>query len=365
MPSLHRAGTRSWQLLGVRLSAGVLVWIVGRPAVVVIACMLALLGAAGLLPVHRWLRAHRLRPSFAAATAVASAVGAVLLAIALVGWRVVEQAPDLVDQLSQALARLRDQFPGLPIPQDGNLDQLLQDAQSGAESGVTTGLATAAEVGSGMALAVVLVFFLLRDGSRMWAWFVHLWPRHDREGVDAVGRAAFATISEYVRGLTVVALADGLLSLVALLILGVPLATALGALTFLAAFIPVVGATVVGALAVAIAFASGGTGLALAVLAVYVAIQQLDGNVLQPWVMGQRLPLHPAAVLVTLSLGAVVAGIAGALLAVPLTAAVVAGVNRYRDLDAAETATADPSSADPSSADVDLTDRDPVSAAGS
>ena len=336
MASLQRVAARCWQLLGILLAAGVLVWVIGRAAPVVIACMLALLGAATLLPVHTRLRDRGLPPSGAAAASVSAAIGAIVAVITLVTLQVVDQVPALLDQLSQALVRLREQFPGIPIPENGNLDRLLAQAQEGAQSGATAGLATAATVGSALALAVVLVFFLLRDGNRMWAWFLHLWPRPGRHDVDEVGRAAFATISEYVRGLTLVAFADGLLSLVALMLLGVPLASALGALTFLAAYIPVIGATVIGALAVAIAFASNGLGLALAVLAVYVAIQQLDGNVLQPWIMGQRLPLHPAAVLVTLTLGGVVAGIAGALLAVPLTAAVVAGVSRYQELEQPE-----------------------------
>lgn len=340
MASLQRVAARCWQLLGILLAAGALVWVIGRAAPVVIACLLALLGAATLLPVHTRLRDRGLAPTAAAAASVSAAIGAILAVITLVTLQVVDQVPALLDQLSQALVRLREQFPGIPIPENGNLDRLLAQAQEGAQSGVTAGLATAATVGSALALAVVLVFFLLRDGSRMWAWFLHLWPRPGRHDVDEVGRAAFATISQYVRGLTLVAFADGLLSLVALMLLGVPLASALGALTFLAAYIPVVGATVIGALAVAIAFASNGLGLALAVLAVYVAIQQLDGNVLQPWIMGQRLPLHPAAVLVTLTLGGVVAGIAGALLAVPLTAAVVAGVSRYQELEQPEVADA-------------------------
>jgi predicted PurR-regulated permease PerM len=188
-----------------------------------------------------------------------------------------------------------------------------------------------AEVLTGAALAVVLSFFLLRDGRSMWAWFLGLFSRRRRTRVDRMGHAAYGTIAQYVRGLTVVALADATLSAIGLFALGVPLAEALVVLTLFAAYIPTIGAFVVGGLAVATAFASGGTGLAITVGVLYTVIQQVDGNVLQPWVMGSRLPLHPAAVLIALTCGGLLAGVVGALLFVPLSAAVVAAFRAWRE----------------------------------
>jgi putative heme transporter len=339
--SLASAATRAWQLVGLALAAFVLAWLVARLRIVVVACLLAFLLAAAFGPVVLRLRRIGWRRTAAAGAVTAGWVLVLLAVLTVIGWRVAGQIPALVDQVEQAVADLGEQFPALPIPASGSLTELAERVGStgGGEEGggegdaaqeaAITGLRIGAEVIGSALLAVVLSFFLLRDGDRMWAWFTAaLGPRQGRRA-DRMGRSAYATVAQYLRGLVVVASADAALSAVGLFALGVPLAEVLAVLTFFAAFVPTVGAFVVGGLAVLLAAADGGIGHGAVVALLYVGVQQLDGSVLQPWVMGRRLPLHPAVVLLALAVGGVTAGMMGALLGVPLAAALVAATHAY------------------------------------
>lgn len=334
-PTLASIGRSAWHLLGILLAFAAVGWLVSRVALVVVACILALLIAATIEPLVERLEDRGVSRTVSALGLTVTWILVLLGVFALVGWRFVDQVPELADQLRQALERLRSQFPGLPIPRNGGIEEMFSSMAGGGEDSGTSpavsGLRVLAEVLTGAALAVVLSFFLLRDGRSMWSWFLGLFSRARQARVDRMGHAAYGTIAQYVRGLTVVAVADATLSAIGLFALGVPLAEALVVLTLFAAYIPTIGAFVVGGLAVATAFASGGTGLAITVGVLYTVIQQVDGNVLQPWVMGSRLPLHPAAVLIALTCGGLVAGVVGALLFVPLSAAVVAAFRAWRD----------------------------------
>jgi predicted PurR-regulated permease PerM len=314
---------RAWQFVGIALALAVLGWLVATLQVVVVGALLGLLIAAMMGPLVQWLNRHGWRRSFAAFGVTVAWLLLVAGVFWLLGQQLVEQAPMLRAELNRAVDRLAEQFPDLPIPTSASPADLV-DSTEGQRA--VDGLRVGAEILSSFALAVVLSFFMLRDGPRMWEWFVALWDRGHRRRVDLMGRAAYSTVAEYVRGLAVVAAMEATLSGIALFSLGVPLASALTAMTFIGAFVPVLGAIVVGALATALAFAAGGTTLALIVLGIFVGIQQLESNVLQPWIMGHRLPLHPAAVLLALSIGGVVAGIIGALIGIPVAAATVAAL---------------------------------------
>ncbi|MEE8600025.1 AI-2E family transporter [Euzebya tangerina] len=322
---LSAIGRRSWQFVGLALAVGLVVWLLAQLIVVVAAIAFALFLAATFSPPMEWLAARGWPRTAAALTVTVSWLVALMALFSLVGWRFAETLPELIDQVSAALERLREQYPQLPVDVS-RTSELLSSAQEWASSRASGGLRAVGEFLSGAALAIVLSFFLLRDGRDMWQWTLALLgDRSDR--VDAVAGAAWNTVSQYVQGLCIVALADAALSAIGLFALGVPMAAALVVLTFLAAFVPVVGAFVVGGLAVALAFAGGGTTTAVIVLILYVAIQQVDGNLLQPFVMGNRLPLHPAVVLVVLTVGGLKAGIVGALFAVPLAAALSAAAH--------------------------------------
>ncbi|NLT05792.1 MAG: AI-2E family transporter, partial [Solirubrobacterales bacterium] len=206
----------------------------------------------------------------------------------------------LGDAVDRAAEQLRD-----------NVGALTQTALSGA--------IVVVEIATGAALAIVLLFFLLKDGGRIWEWVLGLFGDR-RDDADAVGRRAWAALGGYVRGATIVAAFDATLIGLALLVIGVPLVLPLAVITFFAAYVPIVGATVSGLLAVVVALVTLGFVEALLVLAAIVAVQQLEGNVLQPVVMGHTVRLHPIATLLAVTAGALLYGVIGAFVAVPLTA---------------------------------------------
>lgn len=177
---------------------------------------------------------------------------------------------------------------------------------------------------TGLLLALIVCVFFLYDGARIWGWVVRLFPAGARDRIDGAGRSAWGTLAGYVQGTIIVALFDGVLITVILVLVGMPtsLALPLGVLVFFGAFVPLVGAFVTGVLAVLVALLTQGLIAGVIVLVGIVAVQQLEGNVLQPFVVGRMLRLHPLAVLLAVTAGGVVGGIAGVVVAVPLAAVI-------------------------------------------
>ncbi len=198
----------------------------------------------------------------------------------------------------------------------------LRNNQGGIASGALNVTAAAIEVIGGIFLALFLTFFFLYDGQRIWRWVVGLFPTGVGYDVFQAGRRAWATLTGYVRGTMVVALVDAVFIGLAVALVGVPLAVPIGALVFLGAFVPLVGATVTGAVAVLVALVSQGFGPALIVLGAVILVQQLEGHILQPFVLGRAVRLHPVAVALAVTTGGILAGIGGAIVAVPLVAVV-------------------------------------------
>ncbi|WP_257461772.1 AI-2E family transporter [Archangium lipolyticum] len=310
----------------------VLGYIVSRLPLVFLSVFVALLFTTLLHPVADWLARHRVPRSLAA-------LAAVLLAVVLIGGLFAWIVPKAVSELSansDTLARRARSFarsltqlmPGEQPTLDelgARAEQWLRQHGRTLTSGAASGVATLLSVLSGMLLSLVLTFFFVRDGRALVrAPLSLLSPERRRLARAAMGRA-WHTLGGWVRGTMVVALIDAVGVGVGLLILGVPLALPLALLTLLSAFVPVIGALVAGSVAVLVAWATGGTRDALFTLGIVLAIQQLEGNVLQPMVMSRVLPLHPAVVLLGVTTGGLVAGIAGAFVAVPLLAAVTAG----------------------------------------
>ena len=185
---------------------------------------------------------------------------------------------------------------------------------------VLSGAALVVEVIAGLLLMLVVLFFFVHDGRRIWAWVVALLPVAYRDDGDEIGRRMWATACGYVRGVAVIALVDAVLIAIALAVIGVPLVLPLAVLTFLGAFVPLVGAVLVGTVAALVALVSEGALAAILVVVVITVIQQLEGDLLYPVVVGRSIALHPVAILLALTAGTVLAGLAGALLAVPVTA---------------------------------------------
>jgi predicted PurR-regulated permease PerM len=294
---------------------------------VVVPVLVALLLAGLLVPVADLLR--RWLPS-AVATLLAMAGAALVLVTAVVV--VVPAVVDQFDQLGQSAQDGLDE--ALRWLTEGPLDLTeaqvrdgVQEAIDGARDseilsgGVLSGAALAGELVAGAALVLVLVFFFVHDGRSLFAWAVGQFPQDRQPQVREIGQVVWGNVSSYVRGVAVVALADALLIGLALVLIGVPLVVPLMVLTFLGAFVPLVGAVLAGTVAALVALVSGGVVDAVLVAVAITVIQQVEGDVLYPLVVGQAISLHPVAILLALTAGTVVAGIIGALLAVPVAAA--------------------------------------------
>lgn len=214
---------------------------------------------------------------------------------------------------------------------DDYLDSAAAQLEENAEAvagGLFSGALLLLEVVIGLALALVLTFFFLKDGERIWDWTVGVSPAGARADLAEIGRRSWRTLGGYLRGVTLVALFDAVFIGLALVVLGVPAALPLAVLTFLGAYVPIAGAVLTGAGAVVVALAADGLVTAGLVAAAVLVVQQIESNLLHPVVVGRAVALHPVAILLALTTGAVLAGVVGALVAVPL-AAVAAQAGGY------------------------------------
>ena len=214
------------------------------------------------------------------------------------------------------------------------IDQAIErlgESSGSLAAGVLSGAQLVAELIAGLLLMAVLIFFFVKDGPRIWAWVVSLLPARRRGDANEIGTRAWAALGGYVRGVSIVATVDAVLIGLALLIIGVPLVVPLMVLTFMGAFFPLIGALLAGAVAALVALVSNGVVAALVVIAVITLIQQLEGDLLYPLVVGRSVELHPVAILLALTAGAVLAGVIGALLAVPAAAVAWVAIDYLRD----------------------------------
>jgi predicted PurR-regulated permease PerM len=260
-------------------------------------------------------------------------VGAVVTTLGVV---VAAQLPDVGRALSQGVDQVLSwlRSAGVSVDQQrlGSLRGRLASAQSSGQllTGLLTAVGTLVDVVSGLLLALFVTLVLLLDGRRVWEWVLRLVPRGGRQPADGAGGEAWAALTAYMRGILVVALTDASLVAVALLLIGVPSVAPLAVLTFFGAFLPYVGAATAGLAAVVVALVSQGPTAALLTAGAVLAVQMLDGYVVEPLVLGKAVRLHPLAVVVVITLGGLLAGIGGAVVAVPLTAALNAAVVHLR-----------------------------------
>ncbi|PYC76691.1 AI-2E family transporter [Streptomyces tateyamensis] len=299
--------------------------------------VIALLGTALLHPVMPWLVRCGLRRGTAAALTCVVLVAAVGTVIAVLTNSLVHTAPQIARSLQEAGTKLA----GWLGPTGDRIHQSLTTAAGSGSSvggslftdlasGVLSGLGIAVELITGGVLALALVFFFLRDGDRTADLVRSVLPAERAELVVACGQQAFAAMAGFMRGTTLIALIDALFITVGLVILGVPGAAGLGALVFLGAFIPFIGAFLSGTVAVLVALADGGLTKALWTLGVVLAVQAIEGNVLQPVIQSRTVELHPATIMFAVVAGSGVAGMVGALLAVPVCAAALGIVSVLR-----------------------------------
>ncbi|MFT4051688.1 MAG: AI-2E family transporter [Microbacterium sp.] len=294
--------------------------------VVTIPLVLALIFASAFAPVMRWLRGRGI-PSLPA-TLIALFAILVLLGVLswLIVWAVRDQWSDLSTQAQSGFDDLLAWARTLPFDIDhdqidewvAQLEEFVTSAQF--SSGALAGVSAVANFVTGLVLMVVMLFYFLKDGPRMWAFLLRPFEGAQYERAVRIGDKTIETLGSYFRGTATVAAADAVGILIGLLILQVPLAFPLAVLVFLLAFVPIVGATVAGILAALVALVANGWVVALLVVGVVVLVNQLEGNFLQPVLMGRSMKLHSFVVLVALTIGTVLGGIVGAVLAVPITA---------------------------------------------
>jgi predicted PurR-regulated permease PerM len=331
--SLVVASELGWRFLVVVAAVAVLAYALWYVRLVALPAFLALLLSTILVPPTRALRRRGVRPAVAAAVVFfwsLLAFGGVATLVVPPFAAEIGTLTDTITGGAQELGRLIASGPfGLGHDDvqraiDGLSDKL---HASGGEiaSGVLSGAVIVGQIVAAGLLTLVLLFFFVKDGTRLWRWSVGLFPEPVRPRVDYAGRMSWSVLGAYVRGQALVATIDAVFIGIGLAILGLPLVLPLAFLIFVAAFVPIVGAFTAGAAAVLIALVAKGAGVALLVLAINLAVQQIEGNILYPMIMRRTIELHPVATLLVVGAGGVLAGIIGALVAVPI-AAVVATV---------------------------------------
>jgi predicted PurR-regulated permease PerM len=314
--------------------AGVLVVALGaaRMMLVVLPVIISLLLTTLLTPVVTRLKARGWRPAPAALAATLLALLVFIGLWALIIPGVLSQSDDLLSNLQQGANQAVSVLEPLGIGRgdlDKAIDEGLKSVQGGAVANeVLTGAVLLTQWAAAIVLIVVLTFFLLKDGEQIRDWLIELFHEDRQPALREVGARAWSALSAYVQGVFLVATIDAVCIGAGLLIVGVPVAMPLIVLTFVAAFFPIIGAFTAGAAAVLVALVANGLPAALVILAIIIAVQQLEGNVFYPVVVGRRLKLHPVGILIALTAGGVLAGVAGAFLAIP-TAAVGAAVLGY------------------------------------
>jgi len=325
---VRTAGAWAWRIILFVAAAYLLIRVVGLLRVVVIPVVVALLLAAMLEPVAAGLRKRGVHRSLAAGLVLVTGLIVVFGGLTLIVQTFLSQLDDLSAQVADGLDEVQNWLVQGPLHlsqtqlSDGleRLQKSITDNQSALTSGALSTAATLGEVVAGFFLVLFTLFFYLRDGGQIWTFLCRLLPREARIPAARAGHYSWHTLVSDVRATVLVAFVDAAGIGIGLAVLRVPLALPLAALVFLGAFIPVVGATLTGAVAVLVALVTVGPVKALIVLGVVIAVQQLEGHVLQPLIMGRAVALHPLAVILSIATGVLVAGIVGGLVAVPLLA---------------------------------------------
>lgn len=339
---LQVAAGWSWRMLVVLVAVALVFWATSKVLLVFIAVFLSLVFTAVLRPLVNFLdraipRGLAIIVSFVLSLAVVGGI------FAYIGLSVANQWEDLLVQFNDGIAELLGYLERPPF----NLTVTAEDTQGWLDSArewitdnsgtiasqALSGVGTVIQVLITLALALFITVFLLMRGKEIWHWFLNQLPARAREGWHVGGGVAWYTFSGYTRGTFFVAAADGFMALIALLILRVPLAAPLAVLVFVGAFIPLIGAPLAMVVAILVALAANGVPTAIIVGLVIAGIGQIEGHVLEPLIMGKQVALHPVVVAIGVAAGTLVAGILGAIIAIPLISVAWAVFSRLRRVD--------------------------------
>jgi len=323
-----RVGTRSLQVLAVLAVVAVFVLVMTQLTLIVIPVLIALVLAAAISPLVSVLRRKGLPPLMATWIALVTLVALLAAILWMVIGAVVNQWDDLRDQALEGFDELQGSVQGLPFEITEEQIQSVQESVTGllrsdaVGSGAIAGVSQTVDFVAGFFIMIVVLFFFLKDGAQLWEFLLRPFEGHRYERGKRIGDTTVRTLGGYIRGTAIIAAVDAVAIGIGLAIVGVPLVIPLSVLVFLLAFIPLVGATVAGILAALVALVAVGPVEALVVVAIVVVVNQLEGDFLQPVVMGRTLRLHPLVILVALTAGTVLAGLSGAVLAVPIAASI-------------------------------------------
>jgi predicted PurR-regulated permease PerM len=327
-PLVRKTAAWAWRLLVIGTAVVALLWVVKKLELLVVPVALATLLAALLLPIVDFLDRRGAPRGGAVALVLLGGFAVVGGILAFVVTQFIEGAPALVEQVSTSIKGVSDWLTQGPL--HVNQEQIdharksaieaLQNNQEKLTSGALSTASTLTEIVTGALLVLFTLIFVLHGGRHIYGFVTKLFPENVRERVRDAGRAGFHSLIGYVRATFLVALVDATGIGTGLAIMGVPLALPLASLVFLGAFIPLVGAVIAGFFAVVVALIAKGWIYALITLGLIIAVQQLEGHVLQPLVMGRAVSIHPLAVVLAIAGGGVLAGVVGALLAVPTVA---------------------------------------------
>lgn len=327
-PAVRATTAWTWRLLVIGVGAAVAGWLFLRFEDVLFPVALALLFTAMLRPAVQWATGKRVPRVVAVLTAVIVTILIILGLLAFAVQQGVASGSELVSEFTDTVNDARKWLidSGLPVS-DSTISSISTDlihwAKTNEATLASSALGTAefgVRVGSGVLLTVFLLIFFLYDGHRLWGYVTRLVPQGSRERVRGASAAGFRTLETYVRATVLVAAIDAAVIGIGLAILGVPLVLPLVLIIFLGSFIPIVGSFVSGSLAVAVTLTTQGWVNAVIVLAILVFVMTFEGHVLQPFVLGRSVKLHPAAVILAIAFGLMLAGLVGGLLAVPLVA---------------------------------------------
>ena len=338
-PALRSTAAWSWRLLVIGILGFYLIRLVGLFQVLVVPVLVALLLVALVLPlVDQLSTAHRrgLPRGVASLITLLATLAVVGGVIGLISQQVAVGFPELQRQAAAGLRELQSELARGPLHLSADrlaelVDRALAGIRGNSDQLVTGALqvtSTAGHLVTGFFLVLFSSFFFLSGGKGIWAWVVSLFPRTARHRVNGAGERAWDTLTAFVRATLLVALVDGLGVGISAAVLTVPLALPLGLLVFIGAFVPIVGALVTGSVAVLVALVAKGPVVALVMLAAVVLVQQVESHLLQPFLLGRAVAVHPLAVILAIGAGVLLAGVVGALFAVPLVA-VVNVVARY------------------------------------
>ena len=325
---LRLAAAYAWRMIVIAAAAAIVIWLVIQLKVIVIPLLVAILVTALLWPAFTWLLRRGLPRWLAIVIAVLGTLAIVSGLVWLVVWQISLQWASVQERTVQAVEQFRQYLIDGPLHlTSGQIDDALAQAwtivQEQAQLLLSGALAVGSTVGHvavGALLAIFILLCTLADGGGIWKWTLRLFPRAAREPVDGAARAGWVTVVNYARTQLLVASIDAVGIGLGAALLGVPLAIPVAVLVFLGSFIPIVGAVVTGAVAVFLALVYNGPFIAVLMLIVVLGVQQLEGHVLQPLLMGAAVKVHPLGVVLVVAGGALVGGIPGALFAVPLAA---------------------------------------------